>query len=406
VPEDEVDRLRNQVKALYRRMRREQPAIEGMSITELQVLTTAARSRTAMRPGQLGDELQMTSPNVAAALRSLEKMGMVSRRRDPKSIAMRSEESAEAATVDRSGQHVPPAPVRSGGALLVECLLAHDVPLWTCVPGESFLPVLDALYGVQEQADGTQIRLITARHEAAAANMAEAAGKLTGRAAVCMVTRGPGATHASIALHTAFQDGTPLILVVGQVARAHLGRQAFQEMDYSGVFGSSAKSVVTIMDADRIPEHVARAIHTAHSGRPGPVVLVLPEDVLTQLSSAPAQVAPRVTPPEVAAPWPPPVELSANRQIRLVIGRQLRLLLANRVYLVFLVLLPLVFAACVFIGAFLIGQWGTAIASSPSYELARNRGALQRTQRFADMASEDPEPVRLGTVSPPEGETS
>src|SRR5712671_5928179 len=141
---------------------------------------------------------------------------------------MRSEESAEAATVDRSGQHVPPAPVRSGGALLVECLLAHDVPLWTCVPGESFLPVLDALYGVQEQADGTQIRLITARHEAAAANMAEAAGKLTGRAAVCMVTRGPGATHASIALHTAFQDGTPLILVVGQVARAHLGRQAFQ----------------------------------------------------------------------------------------------------------------------------------------------------------------------------------
>jgi acetolactate synthase-1/2/3 large subunit len=173
--------------------------------------------------------------------------------------------------------------------------------LWTCVPGESFLPVLDALYGVQEQADGTQIRLITARHEAAAANMAEAAGKLTGRAAVCMVTRGPGATHASIALHTAFQDGTPLILVVGQVARAHLGRQAFQEMDYSGVFGSSAKSVVTIMDADRIPEHVARAIHTAHSGRPGPVVLVLPEDVLTQLSSAPAQVAPRVTPPEVAA---------------------------------------------------------------------------------------------------------
>jgi acetolactate synthase-1/2/3 large subunit len=87
--------------------------------------------------------------------------------------------------------------------------------------------------------------------------MAEAAGKLTGRAAVCMVTRGPGATHASIALHTAFQDGTPLILVVGQVARAHLGRQAFQEMEYSVVFGSSAKSVVTIMDADRIPESVA-----------------------------------------------------------------------------------------------------------------------------------------------------
>ena len=184
---------------------------------------------------------------------------------------------------------------RRGGDLLVQCLLAHDVPLWTCVPGESFLPVLDALYEA-----GDRIRLVTTRHEAAAGNMAEAAGKLTGRAAVCLVTRGPGATHASIALHTAYQDGTPMILVVGQVARNHLGRQAFQEMDYDRVFGSSSKAVITVMDADRIPEHVAHAVTTAQSGRPGPVVLVLPEDVLSDHTSAPVVTAPRIARPNLA----------------------------------------------------------------------------------------------------------
>jgi len=185
---------------------------------------------------------------------------------------------------------------RSGGDLLVQCLRAHDVPLWTCVPGESFLPVLDALYE-----SGDRIRLVTTRHEAAAANMAEAAGKLTGRAAVCLVTRGPGATHASIALHTAYQDGTPMVLVVGQVARNHLGRQAFQEMDYGRVFGSSAKSVITVMDADRIPEHVASAVSVAHSGRPGPVVLVLPEDVLSDNTRAPVLTAPEIACPDLTA---------------------------------------------------------------------------------------------------------
>jgi acetolactate synthase-1/2/3 large subunit len=160
----------------------------------------------------------------------------------------------------------------------------------TCVPGESFLPVLDALYDLGTGPDVP--RLITTRHEAAAANMAEAAGKLTGRSAVCFVTRGPGATHASIALHTAFQDGTPLLLVVGQVARPLLGRQAFQEMDYSLVFGSSAKSVVQINDPDRIPEHVVRAIEIAHAGRPGPVVLVVPEDVLAETTTARPMLAP------------------------------------------------------------------------------------------------------------------
>jgi acetolactate synthase I/II/III large subunit len=184
----------------------------------------------------------------------------------------------------------------TGGRLLVECLVAARVPLMTCVPGESFLPVLDALYDL---GTGPAVpRLITTRHEAAAANMAEAAGKLTGRSAVCFVTRGPGATHASIALHTAFQDGTPLLLVVGQVARPLLGRQAFQEMDYSLVFGSSAKSVVQIDDPDRIPEHVARALEVAHTGRPGPVVLVVPEDVLAETTtSRPVHATPPVDPP-------------------------------------------------------------------------------------------------------------
>jgi acetolactate synthase-1/2/3 large subunit len=200
----------------------------------------------------------------------------------------------------------PPAPAKStvaartGGTALVECLAAHQIPLWTCVPGESFLAVLDALWHAQRSAAAgvPGPRVITTRHEAAAANMAEAAGKLTGRAAVCLVTRGPGASHASIALHTAYQDGTPLILVVGQVSRSLLGRDAFQEMDYEHVFGSSAKSVVTISDADRIPELVAQAVHVAHSGRPGPVVLVVPEDVQYDLTSAPVRLAsPAAAPP-------------------------------------------------------------------------------------------------------------
>jgi acetolactate synthase I/II/III large subunit len=135
------------------------------------------------------------------------------------------------------------ARVRSGGQLLVDCLLAADPPLFSCVPGESFLPVLDALHDLRQQGAP---RLIVTRHEAAAANLAEAAGKLTGRAAVCFVTRGPGATHAGIGLHTAYQDGTPMVLVIGQVSRAHRGREAFQEMDYGLVFGSSAKSVVEV----------------------------------------------------------------------------------------------------------------------------------------------------------------
>jgi acetolactate synthase-1/2/3 large subunit len=192
--------------------------------------------------------------------------------------------AASASSASASAEPEGEVKARKGGAALVECLIAHDVPLWTCVPGESFLPVLDALWEAG-------VGVINTRHEAAAANMAEAAGKLTGRAAVCLVTRGPGASHASIALHTAFQDGTPLILVVGQVDRELLGRDAFQEMDYQRVFGSSAKAVLTIDDADRIPELVAQAMQVAHSGRPGPVVLVVPEDVQYDRTAAPVQIA-------------------------------------------------------------------------------------------------------------------
>ena len=174
----------------------------------------------------------------------------------------------------------------TGGQLFVDCLIEQGVTFFSCVPGESFLPVLDALYGHGADGGGGPVRLITARHESAAGFMAEAAGKLTGRPAVCLVTRGPGAMHAAIAVHTAYQDGTPMILAVGQVARAHRGREAFQEMDYGAVFASTAKLVVEIDSPDRVPEIVARAVHVATSGRPGPVVLVLPEDVLYEASVA------------------------------------------------------------------------------------------------------------------------
>jgi acetolactate synthase-1/2/3 large subunit len=163
---------------------------------------------------------------------------------------------------------------RTGGQLLVDCLLAHGVDTVFCVPGESFLTVLDALRDVQNS-----IRIIVGRHEASVANMAEAYGKLTGKPGVCFVTRGPGASHAAIAVHTAFQDSTPLILFVGQVTRDQLGREAFQEMDYHHLFGNTAKWVAEIVDAERVPELIGRAFHMAVNGRPGPVVISIPEDM-------------------------------------------------------------------------------------------------------------------------------
>ncbi|MEW6346112.1 MAG: thiamine pyrophosphate-binding protein [Paraburkholderia sp.] len=175
----------------------------------------------------------------------------------------------------------------TGARLVVDALLTHGVERVFCVPGESFLAVLDSLHDETER-----IQTIVCRHEAAAANMAEAVGKLTGRPGVAIVTRGPGATHASIGVHTAFQDSTPMILLIGQCAREHLDREAFQEIDYRRMFGQMAKWVAQIDDPRRIPEYLSHAFHTATSGRPGPVVLSLPEDVLSDacavVPSAPA----------------------------------------------------------------------------------------------------------------------
>jgi len=166
---------------------------------------------------------------------------------------------------------------------LVECLLAHGVDHVFCVPGESYLAVLDALWTVRDR-----IKVIACRHEAGAANMAEAYGKLTGKPGICMVTRGPGATHASIGVHTAQQDSTPMILFVGQIARSDKGRGAFQEVDYGAAFGPLAKWAAEIDEAGRVSEMVGRAFAVATQGRQGPVVLALPEDVLVEDASGPA----------------------------------------------------------------------------------------------------------------------
>jgi len=169
---------------------------------------------------------------------------------------------------------------RIGGHLLVECLLAQGVTHAFGVPGESYLAVLDGFH-----AHADQIRFVINRQEGGAAFMADAHARLTGRPGVCFVTRGPGATNASIGIHTAFQDSTPMVLFVGDVASDTRDREAFQEVDYASFFGPStkgmAKRVERIDDVARIPEYVARAFATAMNGRPGPVVLVLPEDMLT-----------------------------------------------------------------------------------------------------------------------------
>jgi acetolactate synthase-1/2/3 large subunit len=164
--------------------------------------------------------------------------------------------------------------VRTGGQVLVDQLVLHGADLAFGVPGESYLAVLDALHDAP-------LRLIVTRHEGGAANMAEAYGKLTGRPGVCLVTRGPGATHASNGVHTAFQDSTPLLLLIGQVARDTVGREGFQELDYRAMYGPIAKWATQVDDAARLPEIVARAYAVATSGRPGPVVIALPEDMLT-----------------------------------------------------------------------------------------------------------------------------
>jgi acetolactate synthase-1/2/3 large subunit len=164
-------------------------------------------------------------------------------------------------------------PSRSGGQILVDALQVHGVDTAFGVPGESYLDVLDALHD-------SNIRFVINRQEGGAAFMADAYGKLTGKPGICFVTRGPGATNASIGVHTAYQDSTPMILFIGQVGTDFMDREAFQEIDYRRMYGQMAKWVAQIDRADRIPEYIARAFQVATSGRPGPVVLALPEDML------------------------------------------------------------------------------------------------------------------------------
>ena len=169
--------------------------------------------------------------------------------------------------------------MRTGGKILVDQLVNHGIEKVFCVPGESYLEILDALYDVKDK-----ITLFNARHEAAAANMAEAAGKLGDKPGVAIVTRGPGACHASIGVHIARQDSTPMLLIIGQVSQGTKDRESFQEIDYESMFGRIAKWCAQIEQVDRIPEYIARAMNVAVSGRPGPVVLSIPENVLQQLT--------------------------------------------------------------------------------------------------------------------------
>lgn len=171
---------------------------------------------------------------------------------------------------------------RTGGQVLVDALRINGVERAFCVPGESYLAVLDALHDARDD-----IELIVCRQEGGAAYMAEAYGKLTGKPGICFVTRGPGATNASVGVHTAFQDSTPMILFIGQVARDQVEREAFQEIDYRRMFGQMAKWVVEVDDAARLPELLSQAFHRATNGRPGPVVVALPEDMLTDIINVP-----------------------------------------------------------------------------------------------------------------------
>lgn len=166
----------------------------------------------------------------------------------------------------------------TGGQALVNALVDNGATLAFGVPGESYLAALDALHDARDK-----LRFITCRHEAGAANMAEAQGKLTGEPGICFVTRGPGATHAAIGLHTAFQDSTPMIMLIGQVASDQVEREAFQEIDYRRFLSEVTKWTAEINDPARIAEYVGRAFRVATSGRPGPVALALPEDMLTAL---------------------------------------------------------------------------------------------------------------------------
>ncbi len=187
--------------------------------------------------------------------------------------------------------------MRNGGRVLVQSLVALGATKAFGVPGESYLAVLDALHDTQGRLD-----FVLCRNEGGAAFMAAAWGKLTGSPGICLVTRGPGVTNASIGIHTAMQDSAPMIVFVGQVGTDMIGREAFQEIDYGAVFGTMAKWAVQIDRVERIPEILSRAWVTATTGRPGPVVVALPEDMLTSLTDA----APLTHAPRITEPWPTP----------------------------------------------------------------------------------------------------
>src|ERR1700740_648956 len=171
---------------------------------------------------------------------------------------------------------------RTGGRALADALVAQGIDHVFAVPGESYLDVLDGLYEVRHK-----LKLITCRFEAGAVSMAEAFGKLTGRPAAAMVTRGPGACHGSIGVHVAYQDSTPMLLFVGQIPHVDTGRDAFQEVDYRQMFAPLAKWVTQIDHAKRIPEIIAHAYDVAVSGRPGPVVIALSEEMQKDLIEVP-----------------------------------------------------------------------------------------------------------------------
>ena len=193
--------------------------------------------------------------------------------------------------------------LRTGGEILVETLKTHGVDTIFCVPGESYLGTLDALYDARDD-----IRVIVCRQEGGAANMADAYGKLTGKPGVCFVTRGPGASNAAVGIHTAYQDSTPVVLFIGQVARDMVEREAFQEVDFRRMYGQLTKWVAQIDDPARLPELVTRAFQTAVSGRPGPVALALPEDMQTDRAAAP-----EVGPYKVVQPHPGAADMTEMR---------------------------------------------------------------------------------------------
>ncbi|MBN9477520.1 MAG: thiamine pyrophosphate-binding protein [Burkholderiales bacterium] len=211
-----------------------------------------------------------------------------------------------------------PAKARTAGAVLAGQLALHGVRHIFCVPGESYLAVLDALLDVP-------VEVTVCRQEGGAAMMAEAQGKLTGTPGICFVTRGPGATNAAAGVHVASQDSTPMILFVGQIERDTRGRECFQELDYRAVFGTMAKWVVEIDDARRIPELVSRAFHVATSGRPGPVVVALPEDMLAETVDVPDAL-----PYQVTETHPAPEQIGQLRTLLASARRPLAILGGSR----------------------------------------------------------------------------